>query len=1015
MRLRYTFPAASAALALALCSAAIPAQRSSAAGAVGERPVAVAATSGNANLVDDVDAARAALTSARAATLANTNLSRGSRASTLVRLGAWDDARRILADTTTTGASLDDRLAAAELNVRMHRYDAASSLVRAAREQQPSNRAARLADAQLQIAAWTLNGAAAIADSLMAENPRDAEAAVLAGRIHLLEKRFDNALEWARRAQGWDPDLAAAFVLEADALFWKMELAAAEAPLRRAVELDPFDPDARFHYGYAIWRRVDARQLPQMAAQWNLALELDPLHYLTHWHFGNGHTHLTYADYAHPSDSVVRVALLGLDSLVSQGRVQAAIERSRQLQAVNPESVLPSMFRGSAFYMSYDMNRAARLDSAQAAFMEILDRKANYGPAHNGLAAVVKQQQFDAVAAFDSLEREIATTEVPPDAAFDAVFADLAFYPGTRVRQMARQQLGPSYAYLQMIARQGKVFVIPPLHHDLAQAMKRPFFRGATTFDNRQWMDIRGVGSGAAGIEYVERGSHQERNVLNHEYVHLFHGQAFTDAESRRVRQLYYDAMAGNRTLDYYAANNESEFLAQAYEAFISPVKVHPLNHKAMNTHSDLRVKDPATFAFVDTLVRRQNAYLAGDTSVFASNWAQTYTNVADSLRRLWMSDSARGSRAADSARLVAMGLAGRNSALADSVARAHEALAARLAESGALLDTALAWDSRYQPTMLSYAELLREQNRFDEAERWIVRSRDTDSSYAPTYSAWARLVAERAEKEGGAGPAALDRQTQLMERALALETDIGVRASLSGQLQSLYLAHSRIVDAIRVSDNYVRTAPTVSTYLRDRRDDVAAFGWSLRAETGYAREALEFFRELVAQKPQNWGLRARYAHVAAVAGELDEAITTLEEAQRILEAGGNLNAGLQSQLADLYIVGGDSTAAREALQPLFRNTPRPQPNDRRLVRVIARLGDPDEAERRLATHRGMANNPYSNADLAYTRAVIARARGEDREAVRLLVEALTANPYHREARMAYEAARIDNGEASSD
>ena len=130
------------------------------------------------------------------------------------------------------------------------------------------------------------------------------------------------------------------------------------------------------------------------------------------------------------------------------------------------------------------------------------------------------------------------------------MFADLRYYPGDRVRRMARQQLGPSVAYLPMLALQDRRFRVPALHVDLAEAMNQPFFRGATTFDNRQWMDIRGVGSGAAGIEYVERGSHWERNVLNHEYVHLFHSRAFTDAESRRVRQLYWDAMRDRRTLE---------------------------------------------------------------------------------------------------------------------------------------------------------------------------------------------------------------------------------------------------------------------------------------------------------------------------------------------------------------------------------------------------------------------------------------------------------------------------------
>jgi len=47
----------------------------------------------------------------------------------------------------------------------------------------------------------------------------------------------------------------------------------AEAPLRKCLEIDPFNADARFNYGYMIWRRVDARQLDAMAAQWELALD----------------------------------------------------------------------------------------------------------------------------------------------------------------------------------------------------------------------------------------------------------------------------------------------------------------------------------------------------------------------------------------------------------------------------------------------------------------------------------------------------------------------------------------------------------------------------------------------------------------------------------------------------------------------------------------------------------------------------------------------------------------------
>ena len=132
------------------------------------------------------------------------------------------------------------------------------------------------------------------------------------------------------------------------------------------------------------------------------------------------------------------------------------------------------MIRGSAFYMAWDIERSARLDSAQATFVNILNRKENYGPAHNGLAAVIKQRQFAFLSSFDSLEAVIAATPAPNDPDFDNIFVNVDYYPGDRVRRMVRQQMGPSIAYLPLLQRLRRPFVIPPLHRDLAEAMNRP-------------------------------------------------------------------------------------------------------------------------------------------------------------------------------------------------------------------------------------------------------------------------------------------------------------------------------------------------------------------------------------------------------------------------------------------------------------------------------------------------------------------------------------------------------------
>jgi predicted Zn-dependent protease len=913
-----------------------------------------------AYLADDVAAARNLLDRERASIAETGAIPPAERALRMIELGMW-----VQADELFSSASPDPEimLAEAELRFRQHRYQESRGLVDEVLDANPRHEVGLLLRSRLLIQAWRLPDATAVAEYVLRTDRRNEPAALLLGRIALLDKRYDEALEWAERVQDWNVRNAGAHLLEADVLFWDQDPAAAEPALVRALALDPFDPDARFNYGYAIWRRVDATQLDDMAAQWNLALAIDPLHYITHWHWGNGHTNLTYADYAQPEDSIVRERLAVADSLIASRRVASAIALSRAIGRDFPASVLPAMLRGSAFYMAWEMDRGARLDSAQATFERVLDMKPNYGPAHNGLAAVIKQRQFTVLAAFDSLEAEIAGTPIHP--AIAAVFPDAIYYPGDRVARMATMELGPSVAYLPLIERQGREYRIPPLHKDLAEVMGQDYFRTATTFDNRQWMDIRGVGSGAAAIEYVERGAHQERKVLLHEYVHLFHGNVFTDAESRRVRQLYHDAVRDGRALDYYAANNESEFLAQSYPAYLSPVKVHPLNHKSMNTHDDLLRKDPAAYEFIDSLVTRQRRYIAGDTTALASNWAQVYVNLSESARR---------------------GDEG------DEDERTHRATA--------LLDTALVWDRTYTPALLSYAALMRGEGRFADAGRWLARAEALNPDYAPIHAARAELAGARARSGDEDDGTTVDARAALYERAIGVETDLAERAGLYRELWTLYQSHGRVPDAIAAAEEYVASAPTLSTYLRDRRDEAAAFAHDLRSAAGHATESLAFFRDLVSRKPQNYTHRAQLADALVMAGEMDGAAAVLEESQRILTAGGSPNASFAARIAEIRLVQGDTAAARNAMEPVLSGGARPVPTDLRIVRVLTSIGLTSEAHVQLDRYPEPAT-PAARAELDFTLGYMAEWRGDTVAAEAAYRAALRANPYHANARAA--------------
>ena len=909
---------------------------------------------------DDVNKARDLLQKQRQSIKNDSELSPTAKAYKLLTLGLWKEAKAILDDIPRRDQTT--QLVRAQYLFLNNEFQAAEEIVTDLLKRDPENQRALIFRAKLKIEAWSLEEAAQICKDILHADEYNDQAALLLGRIKMLQKDYPAALGWAKQVQKLGSQNPGALLLESDVHFWNQKPELAEDPLRKCLEIDPFNEDARFNYGYMIWRRVDATQLAAMAAQWALALELNPLHYVTHWHWGNGHTNQTYADYIHPADEEVRNELKPADSLITENKINDAIRLTRMLEKKYPESVLPAMLRGSIFYMAFDMDRKTRLDSAQTIFLSILQKKKNYGPAHNALAAVIKQKRISYLAAFDSLESVIKNTEITDGENFSTIFPDVSYYPGDRAEKMVWMQLYTSTAYFPLLAKMNRKYVIPPLHIDLAIAMKRPFFRQATTFDNRQWMDIRGVGSGASGIEYVVRGAYLERNVVLHEYTHLFHGRVFTDQESRRVRQLYTHAMANDLTLDYYSANNESEYLAQTYNAYFEPVKVHPLNHKSINTTSDLKSKDPQLYTFLDSLVRKQQAYLAGNTQGFASNWAQIYRNLAEQATRKTLTDSSA------------------------NVAAAY-------------LDTALVWDENYLPVYLSYADLEIKKKKFKDAEKWLKRAEQIEATYAPIYTAYANLVEARLQNGKIKQEVAINLEERYYKKAFSLENDLAIRAQMNRSSREFYLRNSLIPQAIAVAEDYAKSAPTVSTYLRDRRDEALAFANWLKGSLGYSEEPIAEFERWVSLKPQRYYLRGYFADVLAANSRYEKAIEVLEEALKIQKAAGNPSADFMLRVAEYHLALDDTAAAQEAFAPIKNGKVEVKDDPLRLVRVYAGIGEIAKAEKEM---NGIERpkSPLEKSEFQFTLGKIWQAKDKTKKASKAYKKAVAANPYHFSARL---------------
>lgn len=860
----------------------------------------------------------------------------------LLNLGAWEEFEQKVAVTNPPATlSNPDRKWAVRYWMLNNDFERAEAFVQNLPQLDPE---VKLFQARLHIEAWELDSAEV---KLKALENRLPEARFWLGRLQLLRKQYSTALPYARELRSRDREPALGYLLEAEAQLWLRNLPAAEEALERSLELDPFSADARFWYGYVIWRKVDASLLPDMAAQWEFALELNPVHYLTHWHWGNGHTHLTFESYQDKDETAIRKALVPAEEAASGGNLNKALVIAQQVAKEYPSSVIPDLYKASWWYLAFDQKD--HLNAAQAIFQRILDSKAHYGPAHNGLAAVIKAKRFTYLAAFDFLTQNLPPLPEDPTTRkrFFEIFPDMQYYPGDRIQRMIWQQLQEGKAYFPLLEKLGRRFVIPPLHTDLALAMENNWFRRGVTFDNRQWMDIRGVGSGATGIEYVMRGAHMERNVTLHEYVHLFHISCFSDREKRRLRQLYAQAMKQGLTLDYYAANNEHEYLAQTYTAYFALVKVHPLNHKSVNTRFDLASKDPALYAWIDTLVQKQRAYLAGDDSVFRENWAEVYVSLAEKNRQT------------------------------GSIEEAH-----------ALIDTALLWAPRYVPALVMQVKLFHQEGGDSIAMQTLRKAVDVVGPKPDLLRQAAALATAGADiRELGdiVLPVEVFTHVAWLKEAYRRETDFSEKANIQASLRIALSDVLRWEEAIEVAEDYAASVDAFSTYLRDRKREAQVFAWSLRSQMGEG-ETLTFLESAFEQRPQDEALRIIYADALAHQGRFEDAIAILKEGLSLLQATGGRSEAFVRNIALFTALQGDTAQAARLISRFSAKT------SSRTVKLLIELERFDEASEMWGELSEAV--ALDRAEKAWLKVSLLEGKGMSRAARKAHKEAMGLSPY---------------------
>lgn len=315
-----------------------------------------------------------------------------------------------------------------------------------------------------------------------------------------------------------------------------------------------------------------------------------------------------------------------------------------------------------------------------------------------------------------------------------------------------------------------------------------------------------------------------------------------------------------------------------------------------------------------------------------------------------------------------------------------------------ALLDTALVWDAKYQPALIAYAGVKQAQNLYSEAEEWLQRAKQVNDKYAPIYLAEAELLEAQRRNGKLEQQEAVQKQVLLYQKALELEDDLLMRALANQRFREFYLSYGLVPDAIAVAESYVKDAPTVSTYLRDRRDEALAFASWLKGTSVQGPEAEQELARLVALKPQNYELRRQYAEVLAAQGKYKEATATLEEAQRILTAAGNPRADYILLMAKYKLQLQDKAGAEATAKPLLEGKANLRGEPYLLAGLYADLGLTGKAEE-IIKQQPQPATKYEKALQYFAEARILESKEKIRKAVKTYKKALEELPYNLEIR----------------
>lgn len=488
-------------------------------------------------------------------------------------------------------ASLEAALGLARIAQARFDYAGSKRLLDAASRYHSNSSDLFAAFGSLYIAAEDTTRARQYFDRALRIDPQSTTASIGRAETDLLGRDYKNAEERLRSLIGFNPQDARARSVLARVLLENSRNREAAQEAELALALDPYDTDAlhALAFAQAIERKSDEVRL--LARR---ALALNPSNaairrLLAQYINGN-------AGYERKVDqSALRKYKLGMAFKEAGHFAKAAAEFERALE-VEPRYYRALIALGDMRLREEDYERAA----AVAIRAIEADPEGSVGHLQLSYALIGMQERARLEVGGEDFALSFYSRSPPP--VYEMTRKIFPNYDrlSRRRREVIDRAVAPLAHYLPKLVRSGARHLLLAFDQRVIEFEEFQEVLGEKTFDGRYYASIRGVGgrTTVSGIEYIEAAARGGFHTIAHEFAHQLHIAALDKEETRMIRQLYDEARRAGRALDYYAAENEYEYFAQGYEAFISERKRPSAGVTARHTRSELAERDPDLYRF---------------------------------------------------------------------------------------------------------------------------------------------------------------------------------------------------------------------------------------------------------------------------------------------------------------------------------------------------------------------------------------------------------------------------------